>query len=316
VLPLVRRIRALRLAAERVGDAHGYRPLAGARDGDELDALGAILDATHARIRSDAQLLEEQRNALERHLIHVAHDMRTPLAAVQVALEYVADSAPEPAMREVLTGALRDIVYLAALTHNLRLASQLRTGWDPTREVVDVDFADMVCRIGARAQMLARRRGMELAVSVPDETVTVRCNMLAVEQALTNVVDNAVAYGDAHGHVAVVLARSDAGDAFRLEIRDDGPGVPPEELPRLTERTFRSDQARQRNPRGSGLGLAITAEVCARFGWTLAFASLELRGLLVTIGGTTAKVEAADGTPPADGLSACARDRGAITGRG
>jgi signal transduction histidine kinase len=115
----------------------------------------------------------------------------------------------------------------------------------------------------------------------------VRCNAVAVERALANLVDNAVAYGDPHGHVAVVLAHRPAG-GFELEIRDDGPGVTPDSLARLGQAEFRSDHARQRDPRGSGLGLAITAELCRRTGWTLAFSALEPRGLLVRVTGDCA----------------------------
>jgi signal transduction histidine kinase len=61
--------------------------------------------------------------------------------------------------------------------------------------------------------------------------------------------------------------------------------VLPSELPRLGERTFRSDEARQREPNGSGLGLAISSEVCAHCDWSLSFAREEPRGLRVTIAG-------------------------------
>jgi len=285
VLPLVRRIRRLAAAANRVGEPAGYAVLArpGLRPdtGDELDALGHVLDRAHVRIRDDAHLLEDQREALERHLARIAHDLRTPLTSMQIALEYAADQVDDPALRDTLAGALRDAVYLSALTYNLRLASKLRSGWDPTHDVAEVDLVEVVTRIVDRARILARRRHIELELSVPDGAVRVQCNEVAVEQALTNVVDNAVAYGDPNGHVAVVLGACD--DGFDLEIMDDGPGVPPASLPRLGQATFRSDEARQRDPRGSGLGLAITAEVCARIGWSLAFAALEPRGLRVHV---------------------------------
>ena len=283
VLPLVRRIRQLAAAATRVGEPEGYAGVARRSPGDELDALGHVLDRAHVRIRDDARLLEDQREALERHLARIAHDLRTPLTSLQIALEYAADQSDAPAVRDALAGALRDAVYLSALIYNLRLASKLRSGWNPAQDVAEVELGELVTRIVDRARILARRRQIELELSVPDGAVRVMCNAVAVEQALTNVVDNAVAYGDPHGHVAVVLAARD--DGFDLEISDDGPGVPPERMPQLGQATFRSDEARQRDPRGNGLGLAITAEVCARIGWTLAFRALEPRGLLVHVRG-------------------------------
>ena len=83
-----------------------------------------------------------------------------------------------------------------------------------------------------------------------------------------------------------VLVSGKAG-AFEVVVRDDGAGVTPEELTRLGQRLFRSDEARQRDPRGSGLGLSITSALCDRCGWTLAFANLAPHGLEVTLRGST-----------------------------
>jgi len=284
VLPLVRRIRRLSAAASRVGEPEGYAVRGSRPPGDELDALADVLDRAHERIRNDAALLGDQREALERHLARIAHDLRTPLTSLQIALEYAADLSSESAVKHAVAGALRDSVYIAGLTHNLRLASKLRSGWSPTDDVAAIDLSELVARIVGRAQILARRRQIDLGLSLPDEAVRITCNAVAVEQALANVIDNAVAYNDPHGHVAVVLTAR--GSDFELEVRDDGPGIDPTDLPRLGQATFRSDEARERDPRGSGLGLAITFEVCNRIGWTLAFTSLEPRGLLVQIRGS------------------------------
>jgi signal transduction histidine kinase len=271
-IPLVRRIRALRQAAAHVGDAAGYPPHH-ATAGDELDAVGAALDRAHARIRSDAAALEARRDALERHLAQVAHDLRTPLTSLQVALEHVVDAVDEP-LHEVAAGALRDTVYLGGLVHNLALASRLGAGWSPLDAGADrsVDLRSLVESVAGRARLLARRRDVELAVSCPDDAVLVAGNPVAVERALANLVDNAVAHGDRGGHVAIVLIAD--GEQFDLAIRDDGPGLPPAEVPRLGA-----------EPRGRGLGLAITGEIAARLGWTLRFARLDPRGLEVRIRG-------------------------------
>jgi signal transduction histidine kinase len=269
-IPLVRRIRALRQAADQVGDAAGYAPHAVAV-GDELDAVGQALDRAHTRIRSDAAVLEAQRDALERHLAHVAHDLRTPLTSLHVALEHVVDTVDAP-LRDVVTGALRDAVYLGGLVHNLALASRLRTGWSPADGASHVDLARVVEQIAGRARLLARRRDIALAVSCPDDPVAIAGDAVAVERAIANLVDNAVAHGDRGGHIAIVLIAS--GDGFDLAIRDDGPGLPPAEAPRLGP-----------EPRGSGLGLVITGEIAARLGWSLAFAPLAPRGLEVRLRG-------------------------------
>ena len=137
-------------------------------------------------------------------------------------------------------------------------------------------------RIAARFAPLARRRGIALDYSVPDDAVTISADPTQAQQALANVVQNAIQYNNEDGHVAVVLENSESGQAD-IRVRDDGPGVPDEQWPRLTERMFRGDEARQRRPGGTGLGLAIAAEVAEAHGWSLSFTHVEPHGFEVRI---------------------------------
>jgi signal transduction histidine kinase len=283
VRPLIRRIEALRLAAERVGSASDYLPCP--PTADELGQLAGALDRAHARIRADAGRLEQRGRDLQRHLADVAHDLKTPISSLHIALEQVADANNEPELTELLTSALNDTVYLGALTSNLRLASALREGWDPAAARATVDLAETVDRVARRAGFFARRKGITLECAVPDDPTFAACDPIAAEQALSNIVENAVTHGSPGGHVAMMLEAREG--TFSLAVIDDGPGVPPSDLPRIGERTFRTDDARQRDPRGTGLGLAITTEVCAMCGWTIQFESETPRGLRVTLTGST-----------------------------
>jgi signal transduction histidine kinase len=228
--------------------------------------------------------LAQHRATLQRHLGDVAHDLKTPISSLQLGIEHVLAENRDPALREPLAQALGDVVYLGALIANLRLAAELREGWKPQRGANDL--AEVVERVMSRARLFAKHRDMEIESAVPDEPVMVECDPIAAEQALSNVVENAITHGERGEHVAVVLGR--VGDTFALTVVDDGPGVAPAALPRLCERTFRADEARQRDPRGSGLGLAITSAVCDQHGWRLSFENEAPRGLRVTIGGEVA----------------------------
>jgi signal transduction histidine kinase len=190
-------------------------------------------------------------HSLEQHLANVAHDLRTPLASLQAQVEEVLDEARAPELEERLQAALRDCVYLAGLTENLRLASQLEEGWDPARGV-ETDLAATVTRVVDRLGHYARRRAIGIEHAVPE--------------------------------VPVVLDRV-AGGSFVLTIVDDGDGVALPALARLGERTFRTDEARARDPRGSGLGLAIAKTICDRCGWSIGFARAEEGGLRVEVRG-------------------------------
>jgi signal transduction histidine kinase len=192
---------------------------------------------------------------------------------------------------------------MGALTENLHLASRLADGADPLRGDLEVELGALVDQVVRRFGMLGRLREIEVHGGRPDAPVTVRCNPAMAEQALANLVHNAVAHGEPGGHVAVLL--STHADGFTLTVVDDGPGVPPTDLPRLSERTFRSDEARRRDPKGSGLGLTISSEVCRRAGWTLRLESEQPRGLRATITGPLAPPTSTVSQSPPAMLAAC-----------
>jgi signal transduction histidine kinase len=281
--PLLVRIEHLRKASARVGATQGYVAV---DDGlrDELSEVGTSLTRAHERVRADTIRLEARHQALEQYVSDVVHDLRTPIASLQLSLELAADATRDPVVAKLLSRALIDAVYQDALVRNLRIACRLRDGWNLQADDAKVDLTHTLEQVVARERVLARRRGIALEMAYPDGPVYARCDPVAAEQALGNVVRNAVAYGDRGGHVSVLLTAT-AARAFSVVVVDDGPGVPPEDLPRLRERTFRSDEARQRDPMGSGLGLAITSEVCSRCRWQLAFAPNEPHGLRVVITG-------------------------------
>jgi signal transduction histidine kinase len=284
VRPLVQRIAALRRAAGLVGSEEGYTPPPRAPESpDDLDELGREMDRAHQRIVADAAALREKRHELRRHVENIAHDLKTPLSSLQLILEQAADEAtPGAPLSDLVTAAIRDTVYLGGLTANLRLAAVLDDGFTP-RKQPGAPLLEIVERATSRLSLLASRRGVELAVALPDRPIGVDADPLAAEQAISNVVENAVVHGAEGGHVSV-LVRAE-GPEFEILVMDDGPGVVDHDLPRLGERTFRSDVARQRDGRGQGLGLAITREVCRCFGWTLAFAKLDPEGFSVSLRG-------------------------------
>jgi signal transduction histidine kinase len=280
VRPLARRLVVVRRAAARVGAAEGYRAV----ELDAVDDLGALaraLDRAHERIRADAAELERRRFELQRHVADVAHDLRTPLSSLQLAVEQAAGASGDPAeARAALLQAVHDVVYVGGLVANLRLASELRGDPGPAPDA-EVKLGETVERAALRVSFLARQKRVALEVAVPEAPVVVSGDPIAVEQAIANVIENAVTHNAAGGHVAVLL--EEAGGAFQLTVADDGPGVAPGELPRLGARPFRADAARRRD--GHGLGLAITTEVCARHGFQLSFARGDPVGLTVTLRG-------------------------------
>lgn len=292
VRPMTQRLRRLRRATQQIGQASGYAPAADP-EADDLGQLSLLLDQAHTRIAADAALAAERHKALEQHLANVAHDLRTPLASLQLTIERlsqstrlagdrVASSATTPDC-DLVGHAINDVVYMGALVGNLYLACRLQDGADPRLGDPRLDLCLLVEQVTRRFAKLAEVRAVEVHCTRPDDEVWACCNPAMAEQVLANLVHNAVTHGEAGGHVAVLLEAT--GDRFTLHVVDDGLGVLPSELPRIGERTFRSDAARQRDPGGGGLGLAIVGEVCRRAGFTLVFAHEQPRGLRVTVTG-------------------------------
>ena len=146
-----------------------------------------------------------------------------------------------------------------------------------------VDLVAVVERAVARHRPIARRSGISVEAATPEAAVLVNGDPTLLEQLVSNLVHNAVRYVETDGHVAVVLETTRAG--FRLEVKDDGPGVSDSALGQLGTRGFRSDEARSRRPEGMGLGLHIVREVAAKHGLALHFAHVIPRGLSVVVEG-------------------------------
>jgi two-component system phosphate regulon sensor histidine kinase PhoR len=135
-------------------------------------------------------------------------------------------------------------------------------------------------------QMLARDRGVEIKVSAPADTLEVLGDRDELIRALENLVENALKYGAAGKRVDLTLARgrTRAGQPeARVSVRDYGPGIAPEHLPRLTERFYRVDVADSRAQGGTGLGLALVKHVLNRHGGRLSIESTQGPGAAFTM---------------------------------
>lgn len=283
IRPSEARLRTLAQRAERIG-ASKIPPLELEPPRDTFDQIGVALESAHRRIlNNDLELANTQRQVLE-HLENLAHDVRTPLASMQLlldALQQPSTSLGESERRYVRL-AQEESSYLSALMDDLHMAVQLREGLDPLGTESQTELTRVVERLIPRMAYQGRQREVEVSAGYMPEPIFVRCNALVLERVISNLIRNAILYGKPGGQVLVMAERLE-GARFRLLVLDDGPGVAPDELPRLHERHFRGSNARK--DKGSGLGLAIVGEVCHRIGWTLHFLGRHPSGLEVRLEG-------------------------------
>jgi len=213
---------------------------------------------------------------------NVSHELRTPLAAIGGYTETLLSGALDdpPRARRFLEIIERHSNRLGRLVDDLLTLSDLELGrtelqrgpQDPTA-VVDACFETL------RAK--AEAAGVTLENTVPEGTPPIDADADRLEQAMLNLVDNAIKYTPSGGHVRVAAAVLGAAEVPRavvvpagvkrfveIQVADTGVGVPAEDLSRLTERFYRVDKARSRELGGTGLGLAIVKHIVqAHGGW-------------------------------------------------
>jgi signal transduction histidine kinase len=231
-------VSSLRRGAEAITDPGGGIRLPLPASHDEVRALAVTLNAMLDRLDAAA--------ARERQFVgDVAHELRSPLAAIHTQLE-VAGSLPDPETRaELLTGTLEDTARLAALIDDLLVLARMESG--TPLAVAPVDLA-------------------ELAGLAETKPVTVLGDRAALGRALENLITNA------NRHAASqVLVQTQAMDDRTIELRvdDDGSGIPEADRSRIFERFVRLDDARARDDGGSGLGLAIVRATAQAHGGSI-----------------------------------------------
>jgi two-component system phosphate regulon sensor histidine kinase PhoR len=139
-----------------------------------------------------------------------------------------------------------------------------------------VDLVPIVRQVADALQTLARDRGVEIQIHAPPEPVIVLGDRDELIRAFENLIENALKYGASGKRIEIDFTRQqkpDGAPEARVGVRDFGPGIAPEHLPRLTERFYRVDVADSRAQGGTGLGLALVKHIMNRHGGRLSVAS-------------------------------------------
>lgn len=217
---------------------------------------------------------------------NASHELRTPLASLLGFIETLQGPARnDAAARERFLDIMREQAQrMRRLIDDLLSLSRIELRVHLVPET-SVDFAAVVRQIVDAMAPSAKERGTVIVaeVAAPLEVQGDRDELLRVVE---NLVENAVKYGDGGGRVEVGLVRVPAegdGEVARLTVRDFGPGIAPEHLPRLTERFYRVDVATSREKGGTGLGLAIVKHIVAHHRGRLAIASEPGEGATFTV---------------------------------
>lgn len=243
-----------RLAFDLVGDgetrsfAATVSPLS-----DEEGVVVVLHDVTTLK-RTDAIRRDFVANA--------SHELRTPLTSIRGFAETLLDGAvsdPKVAPRFV-KGIVDNAVRMQALVNDLVDLSRAESP-DAAFERARVDVGEAARHVAEGLEGRAHAKAITVRVCEGPQLSAI-CDPGALDQVLVNLVDNAIKYTPDGGHVDVAF-RSEGAHAV-IEVKDDGPGIAPQHLPRIFERFYRVDAGRARKQGGTGLGLAIVKHLVSR----------------------------------------------------
>lgn len=231
------------------GDLSGRVPLAGS--GDELDRLSENLNRMLEEIE---RLMGATREVTD----NIAHDLRTSLTRLRARLEDALRNEAGPADREALSANLEEADQLIATFNALLSIARLESGTDAEAMAV-IDLGSAICDVVELYQPLAEDQGFEVNLDV-EQHLTARANRQLIGQAVANLIDNAMKYGQAaNGQSQINISAARRGDNVDISVSDKGPGIPAADQDRALGRLVRLQPSR--SVPGSGLGLSLVAAI-------------------------------------------------------
>jgi two-component system phosphate regulon sensor histidine kinase PhoR len=209
---------------------------------------------------------EEKAGAMRRDFVaNVSHELRTPLTALMGFIETLKHAAKDdPKAREMFLGIMEhEAGRMNRLVRDLLQLSRVEAE-ERVRPKDEVELRSLLDGVISSLSGLAEREGDR--VELTGDAFRVPGDADQLVQVFTNLIENALKYGKTGQVVRVTLTPEDTvrGPAVRVEVADEGEGIDPVHLPRLTERFYRVDSHRSREMGGTGLGLAIVKHIVSR----------------------------------------------------
>ncbi len=268
---LLRPVQALTRASNLLasGDLAQRVPVQGS---DEM----AVLAKTFNQMADSLQTAQKSRRAMT---ADIAHELRTPLAVQRANLEALQDGI-YPLTSESLAPLLEQNYLLTRLVDDLSTLALADSG-QLRLELVPTNLRSLLLGLIGRFQPQADGRQVRLLLSDGPDCPTTTLDPMRIEQAVSNLISNALRYTPAGGQIAMSLACTPA--AVQVYVHDSGTGIPLEALPQVFERFYRADRSRSRSEGGSGLGLAIARQIVQAHGGSLTAANHPQGGAIFTI---------------------------------
>ena len=209
-----------------------------------------------------AEGLEEAERHRRNLTADIAHELRTPLSNIQGYLEAIKDGLVQPTA-ETIDTIHGQALHLSQLVEDLRLLAQVEAG-ELTLELSPARMEELLQSGVEAVRPRAEAKGVALSLEAEPYLRAVDLDATRIAQVVGNLLENAITHTPEGGSVTV-SARA-AGDALEVAVDDTGPGIAPEDLPRLFDRFYRVDPSRARSAGGAGLGLTIARRLVEAHG--------------------------------------------------
>jgi two-component system phosphate regulon sensor histidine kinase PhoR len=235
--------------------------------------IGESKDLGVLIVLQDTTQLERLERIRSDFVANVSHELRTPITAIKGYVETLLDGAKDdPAtLVKFLRIMERQVERLQSIFSDLLTLSQLEAKGDAARADVVLTEARSIVQAALDSLQVKFDQKKAEAVLEAADTTALHANPRLLQQALTNLIDNAVTYAGEHARVTITIEAKESDVCF--SVSDNGPGIPKIHLPRLFERFYRVDPGRSRDMGGTGLGLAIVKHISQVHGGTVSVES-------------------------------------------
>lgn len=235
-----------------------------------LDEVNQDVQKWATERKDEIEMLRANEQFRKEFLMNLAHELRTPIFAVQGYVDTLAGGAihDDNVNVKFLNNASKGIDRLVRLVDDLDEISKLESGRIP---IIQESFAiqDLVKDVYEEMSLRAKQKETELKFKKGTERqLLVHADKPKIRQVLANLIENAIKYGTDGGEVTVGCYEMDDKNIY-VEVSDNGPGIAEEHLARIFERFYRADRSRSRHIGGTGLGLAIVKHIVEAHGQTV-----------------------------------------------
>ena len=299
---VIKRIRKLTFEIKKSAkDYYDYKVIT--IGNDEIAELGRSFNEAAEKVRHHMDIQKLREETLRNFLENTTHDVMIPLTVLQGYLRKIQqlqsitqennqdDNKKDIKSTNTLKSAIEEAQYIASLINNLSIAAKLESS-APRYHEECINLNELISRCVNRYRVVAEQKNVNINDAFPNSVIWVKGDVTFIEQAVSNIIYNAVHYNYKNGNVAVILTNID-NKIFEIQVIDDGPGIPINQMSELIKRNFRGDKSRNRNKYGSGIGLDIAYQIIKKHSWKMEMSKSEYGGLFIKFIGKIDKITSA-----------------------